>query len=217
MTWTSNAAGRPRLQVGRKTSAGLERESGIKFGISLEGAKAADWAALKTTSRMTVTLLAQAVATEEFFAGTDGFCCVYPTGFCAGTMSDTEVDEAAPFNKVQCDWLQSFIRTQTGLPQPQEGQATTSDTVLPGSTAQTPTPPPSGELVSNNNYVGSGNRPEAASYATPYNMVRPLATWHDRTCRFHTVAVAPNGARIPDGRRCSPATGWPGRAGRPRP
>ena len=35
-----------------KTSAGLERESGIKFGISLGGAKAADWAALKMTSRM---------------------------------------------------------------------------------------------------------------------------------------------------------------------
>ena len=64
-------------------------------------------------------------------------------------MSDTEVDEAAPFNKAQCDWLQSFIRTHTGLPQPREGQATTSDTVLPGSTAQTPTPPPSGELVRN--------------------------------------------------------------------
>ena len=64
-------------------------------------------------------------------------------------MSDTEVDEAAPFNKAQCDWLQSFIRTQTGLPQHREGQAKTSDTVLPGSMAQMPTPPPSGELVSN--------------------------------------------------------------------
>ena len=34
MTWTSRAAGRPRLQVGRKTSAGLERESAIRLGIS---------------------------------------------------------------------------------------------------------------------------------------------------------------------------------------
>ncbi|ETW92865.1 MAG: hypothetical protein ETSY2_52435 [Candidatus Entotheonella gemina] len=46
------AAGCPRLHVGRKTSAGLEEESGIKLAISLEGARAADWAALKTMSRM---------------------------------------------------------------------------------------------------------------------------------------------------------------------
>ena len=41
------AAGQPWLQVG-KMSAGLERESGIKLCASLEGARAADWAALKS-------------------------------------------------------------------------------------------------------------------------------------------------------------------------
>ena len=40
MTWTSRAAGRPRLQVGRKTSAGLERvgdQAGHLFGGSQGG------------------------------------------------------------------------------------------------------------------------------------------------------------------------------------
>ena len=40
ITWTSSAAGRPRLQVGRSTSAGLEWESGTTLGASLVGAKA---------------------------------------------------------------------------------------------------------------------------------------------------------------------------------
>ena len=45
------STGQPWLQV-RKTSAGLERESNIRLGISLEGTRAADWAALKMTSWM---------------------------------------------------------------------------------------------------------------------------------------------------------------------
>ena len=52
MTWTSRAAGRPRLQVGSRTSAGLERELEIRLGISLDGARAADWAAMNRMSRM---------------------------------------------------------------------------------------------------------------------------------------------------------------------
>ena len=52
ITWTSSAAGRPRLQVGRSTSADLEWESGTTLGASLVGAKAADWAAKNRTSRM---------------------------------------------------------------------------------------------------------------------------------------------------------------------
>ena len=51
ITWTSSAAGRPRFQVGRSTSAGLEWESGTTLGASLVGAKAADWAAKNRTSR----------------------------------------------------------------------------------------------------------------------------------------------------------------------
>ena len=46
MIWTSRAAGRPRLQVGRRMSAGLEFELGTRLATSLMGAKAADWAAL---------------------------------------------------------------------------------------------------------------------------------------------------------------------------
>ena len=46
ITCTTRAVGQPQLQVGRKTSAGLERESEIRLGISLTGAGAADWAAL---------------------------------------------------------------------------------------------------------------------------------------------------------------------------
>ena len=42
ITCTSSAAGRPRLQVGRSMSAGLEWESGTTLGASLVGAKAAD-------------------------------------------------------------------------------------------------------------------------------------------------------------------------------
>ena len=45
ITWTSNAAGQPRLQVGRSMSAGLEWESGTRLGASLVGAKATDRAA----------------------------------------------------------------------------------------------------------------------------------------------------------------------------
>ena len=52
ITCTSSAAGRPRLQVGRSMSAGLEWESGTTLGASLVGAKAADRAAWKRTSRM---------------------------------------------------------------------------------------------------------------------------------------------------------------------
>ena len=48
----SRAAGQPWFQVGRRMSAGLERESGTRLGISLEGARVADWAALKRTSQM---------------------------------------------------------------------------------------------------------------------------------------------------------------------
>ena len=49
---TSTAAGRPRFQLGSRTSAGLTEESGTRLGVSFEGARAADWAALKTTSLM---------------------------------------------------------------------------------------------------------------------------------------------------------------------
>ena len=52
ITCTSSAAGRPRLQVGRSMSAGLEWESGNTLGASLVGAKAADRAAWKRTSWM---------------------------------------------------------------------------------------------------------------------------------------------------------------------
>ena len=52
MTWTSTAAGRPRFQLGSRTSAGLTEESGTRVGTSVEGARAADWTALKTTSLM---------------------------------------------------------------------------------------------------------------------------------------------------------------------
>ena len=52
ITWTSNAAGQPRLQVGRSMSAGLEWESGTRLGASLVGAKAADRAAENRTSCM---------------------------------------------------------------------------------------------------------------------------------------------------------------------
>ena len=52
ITCTSSAAGRPQLQVGRKTSAGLERESKMRLGTSLDGDRAADWAAQKMTSRI---------------------------------------------------------------------------------------------------------------------------------------------------------------------
>ena len=52
ITCTPKAASRPRLQVGWKSSAGLERESEIRLGISLTEARAADWAALRMTSWM---------------------------------------------------------------------------------------------------------------------------------------------------------------------
>ena len=50
ITCTSRAAGRPRLQLGRKTSAGRACEPGTRPGASLVGARAADWAAEKMTS-----------------------------------------------------------------------------------------------------------------------------------------------------------------------
>ena len=49
ITWTSTAAGRPRFQLGSRISAGLTEESGTRLGASFEGARAADWSALKTT------------------------------------------------------------------------------------------------------------------------------------------------------------------------
>ena len=52
ITCTSRAAGRPRLQLGRKMSAGRACEPGTRPGASLEGARAADWAAEKMTSLM---------------------------------------------------------------------------------------------------------------------------------------------------------------------
>ncbi len=42
MTWTSRAAGRPLIQLGRRTSAGREAESGTSPVVSLEGPRAAD-------------------------------------------------------------------------------------------------------------------------------------------------------------------------------
>ena len=42
MICTSRAAGRPWLQVGRRMSAGLELEQGIRLEASLVGASAAD-------------------------------------------------------------------------------------------------------------------------------------------------------------------------------
>ncbi len=52
ITWTSRVAGRPPLQVGRRMSARRDRELGVTPGASLVGARAADWAAEKITSRM---------------------------------------------------------------------------------------------------------------------------------------------------------------------
>ncbi len=46
ITWTSL----PPCQVGRKTSTGLDRDSGIKPWASRDGLRAADWAAEKITS-----------------------------------------------------------------------------------------------------------------------------------------------------------------------
>ena len=42
ITCTSNAAGQPLLQLGRRTSAGRDRELGTRPGDSLEGASTAD-------------------------------------------------------------------------------------------------------------------------------------------------------------------------------
>ena len=52
MTVTSRAAGWPLCQLGRKMSAGRLRVPGIKDGTSFLGAKAADWAAENTASRI---------------------------------------------------------------------------------------------------------------------------------------------------------------------
>ena len=46
MTVTSMAAGWPRFQLGRKTSAGRLMDPGIRDGTSLRGARAADWASV---------------------------------------------------------------------------------------------------------------------------------------------------------------------------
>ncbi len=51
MTSTSKAVGRPRLQHGMKMSPGRACEPGSKPGVSLEGARAADWAAAWMASR----------------------------------------------------------------------------------------------------------------------------------------------------------------------
>ena len=48
----SKAAGRPRSQFGRKMSAGRDWRLGIRWGDSLWGARAADWAAVKIASRI---------------------------------------------------------------------------------------------------------------------------------------------------------------------
>ena len=48
----SKATGRPWFQVDRWMLAGLERDLVTRLGISLEGARVADWAALKRTSQM---------------------------------------------------------------------------------------------------------------------------------------------------------------------
>ena len=52
ITCTSRAAGLPWHQFGSDMSAGLERELGTNPGVSFEGASAADWAAVKSTSLM---------------------------------------------------------------------------------------------------------------------------------------------------------------------
>ena len=56
MTWTSTAAGRPRFQLGSRTSAGLTEESGNRLGASFEGARAADWAAHGIVTRNTISI-----------------------------------------------------------------------------------------------------------------------------------------------------------------
>ena len=51
VTCMSRVAGRLQIQLGRRTSAGWEREPGTRR-VSFEGARAADLAAVKTTSLM---------------------------------------------------------------------------------------------------------------------------------------------------------------------
>ncbi len=57
ITWTSRAAGLPPCQVGRKMSAGLDLDSGIKPLVSRAGLRAADWAAENKTSRIALSCL----------------------------------------------------------------------------------------------------------------------------------------------------------------
>ena len=52
ITLTPSAAGRPRHQFGRRMSAGRVLKPGTKLGDSFVGARAADWAALNSTSRI---------------------------------------------------------------------------------------------------------------------------------------------------------------------
>ena len=57
MTWTSRAAGRPQLQLGRRMDVCWARlKTRDQTGVSLEGANVADWAAEKTTSLMALWL-----------------------------------------------------------------------------------------------------------------------------------------------------------------
>ena len=51
ITVTSRAADRPLHQFGRKTSAGMLEDPGIRAWTSLRGARAADWTAVKRASR----------------------------------------------------------------------------------------------------------------------------------------------------------------------
>ncbi len=55
-TWTCRAAGRPPCQVGRKMSACLDIDSGIKPLVSRAGLRAADWA-ISATAYMVISEL----------------------------------------------------------------------------------------------------------------------------------------------------------------
>ena len=51
MICTSRAADRPWCQLGRRMSAGRRNESGMTPEASLHGARAPDWAAVKSTQQ----------------------------------------------------------------------------------------------------------------------------------------------------------------------
>ena len=57
ITVTSRAVGLPRFQQGRKMSAGREVDPGMREAVSFIGASAADWAAEKSTSRVSESCL----------------------------------------------------------------------------------------------------------------------------------------------------------------